>query len=76
MTNPTQIDPRPPRQRTRQTTPITPWRRRHREKMRLRAKRQQFHYLLAERARRRGWRQRRKGAGDQRQGATHHGANQ
>lgn len=76
--NQTQIDPQPQDQRTSRTTPITPWRRRHREKIRLRLKRKNIVYLLDDRARNRARmravRARRKGAAgqiDERQAATH-----
>jgi hypothetical protein len=78
MNDQTQISPRSRDQRTSRAAPITPWRRRHREKMRLRAKRLQWPFKLAEREanklRMRVVRARRKGAGDQiaaRQPATH-----
>jgi hypothetical protein len=78
MNDQTQIGPRPHRQRTRRTRPITPARRRRRQRELLRTKRQNILYLLDERARNRARmravRARRKGVGDQIaecQAATH-----
>ena len=78
MFNQTQIGPRPKRQRKFFTRPVTPAGRRRRERERLRAKRLQWHFKLAEREanklRMRAVRARRKGAGDriaERQAATH-----
>lgn len=78
MNEQTQIGPRPHRQRTRGTKPITPARRRRRQRELLRAKRQNILYLLDERVRNRAGmravRARRKGNAAQiaeRQPATH-----